>query len=148
MLHRCYNPKREKYARYGARGIKVCRAWHTFENFYNDMGASYKDGLTLDRIDNNGDYCPENCKWIETRFQSRNRRNCIHLLVDGKQMLLGDFFKLVEKKSKCKRTVRKMIDAGIRSSVILGFKVELISSNKTMVTSLQNCAELPVEGGS
>lgn len=56
------------------RGISVCQSWLDFENFYEDMGENYKDGLELDRIDVNGDYCKENCRWVDRSTQAFNKR--------------------------------------------------------------------------
>lgn len=74
MKTRCYNKNIIQYRDYGGRGIKVCDEWLNFENFYKDMGEA-PDGLSLDRINNNGDYCKENCRWSSVREQSRNRRS-------------------------------------------------------------------------
>ena len=73
MLTRCYNPNSAKYYAYGARGISVCERWHTFMLFYEDMGEA-PEGLSLERVDNNGNYCPENTIWADSITQARNKR--------------------------------------------------------------------------
>jgi hypothetical protein len=75
MMTRCYNTKDKHYKWYGTRGITVCDKWLKFEGFYEDMGSSYEEGLTLDRIDVNGNYCKENCKWSTIIEQCNNRRS-------------------------------------------------------------------------
>lgn len=73
MHQRCYNPNHKAYHRYGGRGIKVCRRWHKFENFYADMGEP-PPRHELDRKNNDGPYSPKNCQWA-TRIQQQNNRS-------------------------------------------------------------------------
>lgn len=84
MKQRCYNPNHDAYARYGGRGIKVCERWHALENFVADNEALAKPGLTLDRRDNDGDYTPDNCRWITPKEQGRNRSVNRLITVDGR----------------------------------------------------------------
>lgn len=74
MRNRCLNPNNHHYADYGGRGITVCERWSLFENFLADVGER-PAGRTLGRIDNNGPYCPDNCRWETWEQQNRNTRN-------------------------------------------------------------------------
>ena len=85
MKTRCNNPNVPIYTYYGGRGIRLCEEWNSFESFYKwatDNG--YKDTLTLDRIDVNGNYAPGNCRWVGYVTQANNKRNNVIIVVGGK----------------------------------------------------------------
>lgn len=76
MKTRCYNKNSVKYKTYGERGITVCDEWLDFKNFHEwAITHGYEDGLTIDRIDNDKGYCPENCRWVTRLQQAKNKRN-------------------------------------------------------------------------
>jgi len=92
MKQRCYYIKHKSYSQYGGKGIKVCERWLNFENFYQDMGKK-PDGMTLDRVDRDKDYSPENCKWSTYSEQMKNTSRTRMIEYDGKIMCLTDWAK-------------------------------------------------------
>lgn len=91
MKERCLNKKCSDYHNYGGRGIKVCDRWLKFKNFHEDMGARPFKGATLERIDVNGDYCPENCKWATRSQQMRNVRYNRQISYMGETLCLAEW---------------------------------------------------------
>lgn len=88
MISRCNNNNHKYYHCYGGRGIKVCERWNRFENFLEDMKES-PPRFQIDRIDNNGDYCKENCRWVTSKVNNRNRRNNRLIIFNGKTQCLS-----------------------------------------------------------
>jgi len=90
MFLRCENPDNISYPLYGARGISVCERWRSFPAFREDMGPR-PPGLTLERVDNEGDYTPENCVWATLSQQARNKRNTVLMTYLGRTQSLRDW---------------------------------------------------------
>lgn len=90
MLNRCRNSSVPSYERYGGRGINVCSRWAKFENFIADMGDC-PEGCSIDRIDNDGDYCPDNCTWSTRTEQARNKYNNRVIEFQGQSKLLCEW---------------------------------------------------------
>lgn len=97
MKSRCDNPHNDRYKNYGGRGIDICDSWRKdFLNFYEwAINNGYKDNLTIDRIDVNGDYEPNNCKWSTPKEQANNRTNNRNITYDGKTLTLSQWADLL-----------------------------------------------------
>ena len=90
MRKRCFCKTAWQYPRYGGRGIGVCARWESFENFLADMGER-PAGMTLDRIDNDGHYSPDNCRWVPRVLQVRNRSNTVMIEAFGKNLSIAEW---------------------------------------------------------
>jgi hypothetical protein len=90
MRDRCANPNNPAYKNYGGRGIRVCERWDSFENFLADMG-SRPDGYSIDRIDNNGNYDPCNCRWATTKQQMNNQRRNRVIDLNGEKKTIAQW---------------------------------------------------------
>jgi len=91
MNVRCKNPSHKFFHRYGGRGISICERWAAFENFYSDMGPRPTKSHSLDRIDNNLGYSPENCRWVTQRTQKVNQERTVMLTHNGKTQCVMDW---------------------------------------------------------
>lgn len=97
MVRRCEDPKTKNYNSYGGRGIRVCEEWHdyaTFRDWANSTGydsSAARGECTIDRIDVDGDYCPENCQWSDAVGQARNKRNTVYITLNGVKKTVIDW---------------------------------------------------------
>jgi hypothetical protein len=92
MKSRCENQKRGNYGRYGGRGIEVCDEWHIAENFVKwAIKNGYRRGLQLDRINNDGNYNPDNCRWVTPKQNSRNTRRNQFLTIHGETKCVSEW---------------------------------------------------------
>lgn len=88
---RCNNPNTKSYNHYGGRGIKMCESWDTYVNFFNDMKEGYRDDLTLERIDPNGNYEKSNCRWASSKEQARNKRNSNYITIGEESLTAAEW---------------------------------------------------------
>lgn len=116
MLTRCNNPNSKSWTDYGGRGIKVSEAWNDFQVFYAEMGPSYGDDLTIDRIDNELGYQAGNCRWIPRAEQNKNRRNVIYVDTEQGKMSIAEAARVagvswfcIENRHKKKWPIEKML---------------------------------------
>lgn len=90
IVKRCNNSNCNNYENYGGRGIRICNKWLKFINFLEDMGERPR-GMSVDRINNDGDYCPENCKWSTRKEQNRNSRHNVLITINNKTRCLSEW---------------------------------------------------------
>lgn len=110
MMDRCYNDNSTSADRYSQRGIKVCEEWkEDFISFYKWASRNgYKKGLTLDRINNNGDYKPSNCRWVDAQTQANNRRSNVYVKINNIEMTLANACRYVGLPNKYKIIHQRM----------------------------------------
>lgn len=109
MRTRCNNPNDANYVNYGARGVSICDDWNNYENFRDSNANGYRDDLTIDRVDYNGNYCPENCRWADAMTQANNsRHNHIieyngetHTIAEWSRITGISYHKLKDRINKC-----------------------------------------------
>lgn len=107
MKRRCNNPKCQDYPRYGGRGITYDPRWENFAEFYKDMSPTYEDDLTLDRIDVNGPYTKDNCRWVSRLVQNNNKTTTAYIdCAEGKHIPLAE---LARKHGMLETTLHKRI---------------------------------------
>lgn len=101
MKSRCLNPNSASYKLYGKRGIKVCEEWaNDFQAFYEwAVSTGYHEGLSIDRIDTNGNYEPSNCRWADAKMQANNRRNSHIVTLNGESHTIAEWSKITGIKS-------------------------------------------------
>jgi hypothetical protein len=120
MRIRCFNKSSTGYQRYGGRGISVCQAWDSFAQFLADMGDR-PENTTLDRINSDGDYSPENCRWSTYKQQARNKHKSVMLTFNGDIKCVADWAEHLG-----------MSENAIRKRLLLGWSVE-----KTLTTQVR-----------
>ena len=117
MRERCTNEKQKSYPSYGGRGITVCEEWNDYLNFKKwAMENGYKDNLTIDRIDVNGNYCPENCRWATTIEQANNKRNNLRITYRGVTHTGAEWGRITGINGK---EIRKLYHSGLNMEEIL-----------------------------
>jgi hypothetical protein len=116
MRQRCNDPKYEYYPHYGGKGVKVCARWDSFANFIADMGPRPTPKHTIDRINNDGNYDPANCRWATMAEQNRNRSLNVYLEINGERKIATDVAKEYGISTK---TLRRRFRDGHRGSDLI-----------------------------
>lgn len=122
MLRRCEVPSFKKFENYGGRGIKVCERWRKFTAFAEDMGLPPTKSHTLDRINNDGNYEPENCRWATDTEQRNNRRDTFSLTFDGQTMSITQW---ADRLNTRPGSIKWRLQKGYSVDEVLGGKVAL-----------------------
>lgn len=92
MFTRCYNPHATNFKDYGGRGISVCDEWRDFAKFAEwALNSGFDESLSIDRINPNGDYCPENCRWVDAKAQANNRRSTREISFEGETKSISEW---------------------------------------------------------
>lgn len=126
MKGRCYNKNNKAYKNYGGRGIKICDRWleeDGVQNFLKDMGNKPTKNHSIDRIDNNGDYSPENCRWVERGIQNRNKRSNVFIEYEGKRLCIADWCK---ETGLDKETIRRRLKSNLPPEEIFRKNVRVL----------------------
>ena len=114
IIDRCTNPKSDAYPNYGGRGIQICEAWlNSFSAFYADMGAR-PDNHQIDRIDNDGNYEPDNCRWVTSKVNNQNSRRSKWWYVDG--IRYNSALEAAETLGVCERTIFSWCNGGTKEN--------------------------------
>lgn len=96
MVRRCHNSRHRAFSSYGGRGVIVCHEWRDYRGFMAwAQDSGYQEGLTIDRIDNDGNYEPSNCRWATRKEQQNNRRCCVYIEHDGQRLTLTQWSELL-----------------------------------------------------
>lgn len=135
MMGRCYNPKAAAYSNYGGRGIHVCDEWHgadgviKFSEWAETHG--YEDSLTLDRIDNDGDYRPDNCRWATISQQSNNKRNNHRITINDQTHTIAEWESITGLNRKTIK--RRIYEYGFTGDSVFTHKLkEVFDERKTL----------------
>lgn len=118
MKQRCTNKKHKEYKNYGGRGISFCQRWKVYENFIFDMGKKPSKKHSLDRINNNGNYMPSNCRWATKRQQTHNRRRTVWVEYKGVKMPLHCWKKKLHMSSR--KIKRWVVNGGLKLEDVKG----------------------------
>lgn len=117
MLDRCRNPNNDSYKRYGGRGITVCGDWYKYKAFAEwAANNGYKDGLSIDRVNVNGNYCPDNCRWADYQTQANNRTNTRILTYNGETHTIAEWARIT---GLPYRTIHKRLELGFSEDKVL-----------------------------
>lgn len=138
MRQRCNNPNEESYPSYGGRGIKVCKEWDTFAGFWSDMAEGYAPNLTIDRKDNDGNYCKDNCRWATKVQQARNTSKNRTVVYQGVEMTIAE---AAEKTGLNKFALRQRVADGITGDAL--FAPRLQSGRKKIGQKQRPIADTP-----
>ena len=137
MRYRCRNPNATGYQWYGGRGIKVCERWNSYETFAADMGPRHS-GYSLDRINPDGDYGPDNCRWLLRSAQNGNQRRTKRILIEGKEYVA---FELAKKSGLKTPTIIRRASQGLPLAEVID-PARRIADNAIMPASAwQNSAK-------